>query len=134
MEECLFCKIIAGEIPATKVYEDADVLAFLDISQVTKGHTLLVPKTHSRNLLALSASESAALWAKVPALANQLIKNLSADGLNILQNNETAAGQSVFHTHIHLIPRYAGDGNVFEKLDADTNLAKIAAQITGGAE
>lgn len=130
MDNCIFCKIIAGEIPSTKVYEDDEVLAFLDITQTTKGHTLLVPKKHYRNLLTMTGEESAQLFTKVPNIANKLIKNLGAKGMNILQNNEEIAGQTVFHTHIHLIPRYAeNDGFIGKFTQHDFDLSAIAAEI-----
>lgn len=131
MEDCIFCKIIAGDIPSTKIYEDAEVVAFLDITQTTKGHTLLVPKKHYRNLLAMTGEESAALFAKVPQIANKIMRKLDAKGMNILQNNEEVAGQTIFHTHIHLIPRYdENDGFVGKFTQHDYDLAAIAAQIT----
>ena len=133
MSDCIFCKIIAGEIPSTKIYEDDEVLAILDISQATKGHTLLMPKKHYRNLLAMSADEAAQLFAKVPALANQIKDNLGAEGMNILQNNEEIAGQSVFHTHIHLIPRFPEDGGPdFAKTPThEYDLEEVAKAIIG---
>lgn len=106
MTDCIFCKIIAGEIPSSKVYEDDKVLAFLDITQVTKGHTLVVPKAHHRNLLAMDAEAASQLFAVVPKIANQLKDKLGASGMNIINNNEEVAGQTVFHTHVHLLPRY----------------------------
>ncbi|MGT2712484.1 HIT family protein [Streptococcus oriscaviae] len=106
MSDCIFCKIIAGEIPASKVYEDEQVLAFLDITQVTKGHTLVVPKNHYRNLLEMDGSAAATLFETVPKIARQLKDKLAAKGLNIIANNEPVAGQTVFHTHVHLLPRF----------------------------
>lgn len=106
MSDCIFCKIIAGEIPASKVYEDDQVLAFLDITQVTKGHTLVIPKKHYRNVLDMDAEAAGHLFTAVPAIARQLKEKLGASGLNIVNNNEEAAGQTVFHTHIHLLPRF----------------------------
>ena len=132
MEDCIFCKIIAGEIPSTKVYEDDDVVAFLDITQTTKGHTLVVPKKHYRNILAMTAEESAELFSKVPQIASKLVDKLHAKGMNILQNNEEIAGQTVFHTHIHLIPRYdENDGFIAKYTAHDYDLAEIAKQING---
>ncbi|MFC3927456.1 HIT family protein [Streptococcus caprae] len=110
MENCIFCKIVAGEIPSSKVYEDEDVLAFLDISQATPGHTLVIPKEHVRNVLDMSADTAQSLFARVPKIARGLQKATGADGMNIINNNEEAAGQTVFHAHIHLLPRYA-DGD-----------------------
>ncbi|MFC4403179.1 HIT family protein [Gracilibacillus xinjiangensis] len=104
--ECIFCKIIEGEIPSAKVYEDNDVYAFLDISQVTKGHTLIVPKTHTKDIYETNEEIAAKLFSRVPKVANAIKKAFQPNGINILNNNEAAAGQSVFHLHIHLIPRY----------------------------
>lgn len=106
MSDCIFCKIIAGEIPASKVYEDDHILAFLDITQVTKGHTLVVPKKHYRNMLDIDAEAAATLFSVIPTISSHLKKTLGAKGLNIVNNNEEVAGQTVFHTHIHLLPRY----------------------------
>lgn len=107
MSDCIFCKILAGEIPASKVYEDDQVLAFLDISQVTPGHTLVVPKKHHRNLLEMDATSASQLFAKIPAIAQKVMKATKADGMNIIANCEEIAGQTVFHTHVHIIPRYS---------------------------
>ena len=106
MADCIFCKIIAGEIPSSKVYEDDRVVAFLDISQVTPGHTLVVPKQHFRNLLEMDAGSVSQLFARVPDIARKVMKATGAKGMNILNNNEEIAGQTVFHTHVHLAPRY----------------------------
>jgi histidine triad (HIT) family protein len=109
MTDCIFCKIVAGDIPSYKVYEDDHALAFLDLTQTTKGHTLVVPKTHVRNVLEMDASQAGDLFSRVPEIARHLVDKLGAKGMNILQNNEEIAGQSVFHAHVHLIPRYAAD-------------------------
>jgi histidine triad (HIT) family protein len=110
-ENCIFCKIIAGEIPSAKVYEDEDVYAFLDISQVTKGHTLVIPKTHTKNIYETPSEVASSLFARVPKIANAIKAAFQPSGMNLLNNNELAADQSVFHLHIHLIPRYGeGDG------------------------
>ncbi|KAB8139025.1 HIT family protein [Gracilibacillus oryzae] len=109
--ECIFCKIIAGDIPSAKVYEDDDVYAFLDIGQVTKGHTLIVPKKHTKNIYETDGDIAANLFSRVPKVANAIKEAFQPKGINILNNNEAPAGQSVFHLHIHLIPRYGkGDG------------------------
>ncbi|WP_096188223.1 HIT family protein [Evansella halocellulosilytica] len=109
--DCIFCKIIAGDIPSSKVYEDDHVLAFLDLSQVTKGHTLVIPKKHEENVYELSEESAMPLFAAVPKIANALKKTYDPIGMNILNNNGEQAGQSVFHYHLHLIPRYGkGDG------------------------
>ncbi|MFO8069293.1 MAG: HIT family protein [Alkalibacterium sp.] len=107
MSECIFCKIIEGDIPSRKVYEDDDVIAILDMSQVTKGHTLVISKEHVRNILDYSDDLAARVFSKLPKIA-RAVKNFDPDcqGLNVLMNNEEIASQSVFHSHIHLIPRY----------------------------
>ncbi|WP_099222028.1 HIT family protein [Listeria costaricensis] len=107
MDDCIFCKIAKGDIPSAKVYEDEKVYAFLDLSQVTKGHTLIIPKTHARNIFDLPEDEAAEVFRRVPKIANALKETLALEGLNVLNNNEEVASQSVFHTHIHLLPRYS---------------------------
>lgn len=105
-QNCIFCKIIQGEIPSAKVYEDEEIYAFLDISQVTKGHTLIIPKKHVENIYETNEEIASSLFARVPKIANALKKAYQPAGINILNNNGKAAGQTVFHIHIHLIPRY----------------------------
>ncbi|WP_280768643.1 HIT family protein [Salipaludibacillus daqingensis] len=110
-DDCIFCKIAAGEIPSAKVYEDEHVLAFLDLSQVTKGHTLVIPKNHEENIYELSEETAQKLFKVVPKIAKAIKEAYSPIGLNILNNNGEAAGQSVFHYHLHLLPRFGkGDG------------------------
>ncbi|HEM5239366.1 TPA: HIT family protein [Streptococcus suis] len=133
MSDCIFCKIISGEIPASKVYEDDQVLAFLDITQVTKGHTLVVPKEHYRNVLDMDKEAAARLFSVVPTIARQLKEKLGASGLNIVNNNEEAAGQTVFHTHIHLLPRFNNQDGLsiqFKANDPDfPALAQLAQDL-----
>ena len=133
MADCIFCKIIAGEIPSSKVYEDDQVVAFLDISQVTPGHTLVVPKQHFRNLLEMDADSSSQLFARVPDIARKVMKATGAKGMNILNNNEEIAGQTVFHTHVHLAPRYEETDGLqisFEAHEPDfPALAQLAEKI-----
>lgn len=112
MTDCVFCKIIAKEIPSTAVYEDADVYAFLDISPVQPGHTLVVPKTHGATLLDVSDDVLAKTIQAVQRVAQAMQRALGFDGFNVTQNNGTAAGQSVHHLHMHIIPRYKDDGLV----------------------
>ncbi len=106
--DCIFCKIIKGEIPSYKVYEDDDVLAFLDITQATKGHTLVIPKKHVENVYEMDSTTSTNVFTKIPLIANALKKSFNPIGLNLLQNNDKPL-QSVFHFHVHLIPRYKDD-------------------------
>jgi len=109
--DCIFCKIINGEIPASKVYEDEHVLAFLDISQITKGHTLVIPKAHYENLFDLPQESAEKLFSVVPKIVNAMKSQLHIEDLNLVSNSGRKAGQEVFHLHLHLIPRYGkGDG------------------------
>src|SRR5690625_4655393 len=101
-EDCLFCKIVNGEIPAAKVYEDEYVFAFLDISQVSKGHTLVIPKTHSRNIYDTPPEVSQELFARIPKISQAIKVAYNPAGMNILVNNEAPAGQTVFHLHIQI--------------------------------
>lgn len=103
---CIFCNIIEGSIPSKKVYEDDEILAILDISQTTLGHTLVMPKKHYDNFLQMPQDEYASLMAKVQTIANKVVNNLEAKGCNILINTNEVAGQTVMHTHVHIIPRY----------------------------
>ncbi|MYL18383.1 HIT domain-containing protein [Halobacillus litoralis] len=136
-ESCIFCKIIDGEIPSAKVYEDEKVYAFLDISQVTKGHTLVIPKTHCKDIYHTHPDTAAALFARVPKIANAIKETYEPEGLNVLNNNEEPAGQSVFHLHIHLIPRYGDDDGFGAKWEVHSDdyspeqLQAIAGEISG---
>ncbi|MCL1939849.1 MAG: HIT family protein [Desulfovibrionaceae bacterium] len=107
---CIFCKIIAGEIPCARVYEDENVLAFLDINPIAKGHTLVVPKGHFPTLLELPESEGEALLKALRLVAGAVKKETGAGGFNCVQNNFAPAGQMVFHSHWHIIPRFDNDG------------------------
>ncbi|MFB1563394.1 HIT family protein [Staphylococcus aureus] len=109
MSETIFGKILTGEIPSFKVYEDDYVYAFLDISQVTKGHTLLIPKKASANIFETDEETMKHIGAALPKVANAIKRAFNLDGLNIIQNNGEFADQSVFHIHFHLIPRYEND-------------------------
>lgn len=109
MSETIFGKILTGEIPSFKVYEDGYVYAFLDISQVTKGHTLLIPKKASANIFETDEETMKHIGAVLPKVANAIKRAFNPDGLNIIQNNGEFADQSVFHIHFHLIPRYEND-------------------------
>jgi histidine triad (HIT) family protein len=111
MSDCIFCKIVNGEIPSAKVFENEHVFAFLDISQVTKGHTIVIPKIHKKDVFELTPEIAQNLFASVPAIANAIKKEFNPIGLNLLNNNGELAGQSVFHFHMHILPRYGqGDG------------------------
>ncbi|TMW74003.1 HIT family protein [Alteribacter natronophilus] len=134
-EDCIFCKIVNGDIPGAKVYEDEHVLAFFDISQVTKGHTLVIPKNHEENVYELKEETASRLFAAVPKVARALKQTFEPIGLNILNNNGEKAGQSVFHYHLHLIPRYGkgdGFGSVWKEHGSEYSpeqLSNMAAEV-----
>ena len=136
MSETIFSKIISGEIPSFKIYENDYVYAFLDISQVSKGHTLLVPKKPSANIFETDEETMKHIGVALPKVANAIKKAFHPDGLNIIQNNGEYADQSVFHIHFHLIPRYENDIDGFgykwethEVVIDDETKQKIATQI-----
>lgn len=110
MDDCIFCKIARKEIPSETVYEDADTLAFLDIKPNNPGHTLVIPKKHSQNLYDMDDHSLAAVMRTAQKVAKAIKKAVAADGINLAMNNESAAGQVIFHPHIHVIPRFAEDG------------------------
>ena len=110
MNECIFCRIVAGQIPATRVYEDAHVLAFMDIGQVNPGHVLVALKTHAENLYALDDEQAAAAARGCARVARAIRAAFAPQGLSVYQANGRAAGQTVFHYHVHLLPRHEGDG------------------------
>ena len=105
MENCIFCKIANGEIPAATLYEDENFRVILDLGPASKGHALILPKSHAANIYELSDE----MAAKAMILAKKMTAALKCDGFNIVQNNGECAGQTVFHFHMHLIPRYKGD-------------------------
>ena len=107
--DCIFCKIVAGSIPAAKVYEDDHALAFIDINPLAEGHTLLIPKAHYESIYEMPPSLVSGLGGLLPALARAVRSAVDAQGLNILQNNGRCSGQAVAHLHFHLIPRVPGD-------------------------
>jgi len=110
MKDCLFCKIAAGNIPVTKVYEDDNFLAFQDLKQAGKGHTLIIPKEHSPDLLEMDHLLGNELLRVIQKISNAIINGLRAQGINVIFNCKPAANQEIFHTHAHLVPRYEGDG------------------------
>ena len=112
MDDCIFCKIIAGEIPAFIIHEDEESVAFMDINPATPGHVLILPKTHIRDIEELDEEQAGKLMMVAKAIGQKQKSALGADGFNIVQNNGKAAGQTVPHFHIHVIPRYAGGPQV----------------------
>ena len=113
-ENCIFCKLANGDIPTNKIYEDDDFAVILDASPATKGHALILPKEHFANLYEIDDTVAAKALPLAKKLARRMTDVLKCDGFNVLQNNGEAAGQTVFHFHIHLIPRYAGDNAIRE--------------------
>ncbi|HEY3021147.1 MAG TPA: HIT domain-containing protein [Solirubrobacteraceae bacterium] len=107
--DCLFCKIVAGEIPSTRIDEDERTVAFMDINPATRGHALVVPREHTRDLLSIDQDELAAVAAAAKRLAARATERLGADGINLLNSCGPAAWQTVFHFHVHVIPRYDDD-------------------------
>lgn len=110
MDDCIFCKIIKGEVPCFKVYEDEDTLAFLDIQPVNPGHTLVIPKKHVANIFDIDEETLNKVNLTIKKVSPIIIKAVGAQGLNIMQNNGKVSGQLVMHAHHHIIPRFEGDG------------------------
>lgn len=108
-ENCIFCKIANGIIPSATLYEDEDFRVILDLGPGSKGHALILPKKHAANLFELPDETAAKVLVVAKKVAARLKEGLHADGINLVQNNGTAAGQTVFHFHMHLIPRYEND-------------------------
>jgi histidine triad (HIT) family protein len=132
--DCLFCKIASGEIPATRVREDERTIAFMDINPATRGHLLVIPREHAADLLEVGADDLAACLMASKELARRLKEKLGADGVNLLNSCGRDAWQTVFHFHVHVIPRYAGDPLRLpwmpEPGDRD-EIAAAAADLTG---
>lgn len=129
--DCIFCKIVAGDIPSRRVYEDAETLAFLDIHPVNPGHTLVIPKAHKVDLFDTEDSDWKSLASSVRIVAHKIEEALKPDGVNIAMNNRAPAGQVVFHAHVHVIPRHEGDGYTpwhgkpYKEGEAETILEKL---------
>ena len=109
--DCIFCKIANGEIPSAALYEDGDFKVILDLNPLTKGHALILPKTHVTDIYEASDEVIAKAFGLAGEIARKMKKSLGCDGVNVVQNNEEAAGQTVMHMHIHVIPRYADQEN-----------------------
>jgi histidine triad (HIT) family protein len=133
---CTFCDIVRGIAPAFIVYEDDDSIAFLDTAPAAEGHTLVVPRTHARTLLDISAASAGALLSCATHVAHVIDRTFHPDGMTMVQTNERAGGQTVFHVHLHLVPRWDGD-ELFRpwratRVSADVlsaTLVKMADQI-----
>lgn len=128
---CIFCDIIAGKIPSSKVYEDENVLAILDVSQVTVGHTLVMPKKHVANIIDADEDTVVQCSKVISKLTKQIVHNTNAVGCNVLNNCGEIAGQTVHHLHFHIIPRYSSDDaiqikfNESQKQDLNAVLEKV---------
>ena len=138
MPDCIFCKIVSGELPSNKVYEDDAVLAFFDIHPVNPGHTLVIPKEHAATIFDMSAHIWGSVQGAVHRVAIALEKGAEADGVNLMMNNREHAGQVVHHAHVHLIPRYKGDGlqlwphHSFDTDESSVILKKTIAALGNG--
>jgi len=126
-EDCLFCRIVAGEIPATVVDEDARTLAFMDINPATRGHALVVPRAHARDLHEIPAEDLQAVALAAQRLAVRMRARLGADGVNLINSCGPAAWQTVFHFHMHVVPRYVGDPLELPWVPAPGDMDAIAA-------
>jgi histidine triad (HIT) family protein len=107
--DCLFCKIVAGEVPSTRVHEDDRTIAFMDINPATRGHLLVIPREHATDLLGIPDEDLAACAATARKMAARVTERLGSDGVNLLNSCGSQAWQTVFHFHLHVIPRYHGD-------------------------
>lgn len=117
-DDCIFCKIAAGKIPSRKIYEDKDLIAIMDLSPTSKGHSLIIPKEHYTNIYDIDEEIAGKVMKTAKKLATKMTVALNCDGFNLLQNNGETAGQTMFHFHMHLIPRYK---------DADNNMLKFTS-------
>ena len=132
-DNCIFCKILADEIPSSLVYEDEDFRAILDINPAARGHVIILPKEHYANLFELPEEEASKIFLVAKKIATAVKKTYQCDGVNILQNNGQASGQTVFHLHVHVIPRFKGDTDYinigWKPGDTPEDLAEIVAEI-----
>ncbi|MHC1624758.1 MAG: HIT family protein [Methermicoccaceae archaeon] len=136
MEDCVFCKIVQGEIPASLVHASGSTIAFLDVNPRARGHTLVVPRRHVASLLQLSDTEINNLFGAVRFTAKRLLDELGADGFNLVLNNGEVAGQVVPHLHVHIIPRYNGETRGVEELfkideELKDKVAKMPKELIG---
>lgn len=135
--QCIFCKLVAGEIPASKVYEDETTIAFMDLGQLNPGHTLVAVKRHADNLLELTADEAAAAMRTAHRVAQAVNKAFQPPGLTLLQCNGKEGDQTVFHFHLHVLPRWGNDGIGLSwprKDPARETLESYAAQLRAAME
>lgn len=130
MDNCIFCKIVAGDIPSMRIYEDEDCIATLDIGPASTGHTLIIPKKHYKDLTEMNGELAGKLLMAAREIGMRQMERLGAAGFNIVQNNGAAAGQTVLHFHIHVIPRYEGDGEMvtWKPTEPDTDALKTVQE------
>ncbi|MDE6566428.1 MAG: HIT family protein [Lachnospiraceae bacterium] len=130
-DNCIFCKIANGQIPSHSIYEDEDFKVIMDISPASKGHAIILPKNHAANLFELPEDDASKIMHVAKRCATAMQKTLQFDGINILQNNGEVAGQTVFHLHMHLIPRYENDTVDIKWVQKEStdDPAKLAEQI-----
>jgi histidine triad (HIT) family protein len=134
MSDCIFCGIVAGTMPAERVYEDERTVAFLDIAPACDGHVLVIPRAHSDDIHTAAPADLAAVAATVQQMAARVSGALGAEGVSVVQSNGRAAGQTVFHYHVHVLPRFAGDGVLVPWKMARASaeeLARIGALLRG---
>lgn len=125
-DNCIFCKIIAGEIPSHTLYEDEMFKVILDVGPATKGHALILPKNHYANLYELPEEDAAQAIKLAKKMMINMTNKLNCDGFNIVQNNGEVAGQTVFHFHMHLIPRYKNDGEILKYIAGEPSQEELA--------
>lgn len=135
-KDCIFCKLANGEIPTTSIYEDEDFKVIMDLGPASRGHSIILPKTHAANLYELPDDYCSKIMGVAKKCAAAMKKSLNCDGLNVLQNNGEAAGQTVFHLHVHLIPRYKDDqvNITWKPGEPEEDMGAIAEQIKKGFE
>ena len=130
-EQCVFCKIVSGKLPAYKVYEDDEYVAFLDINPFSLGHTLVCPKRHGETLWDMDDHEIASTFGVASKVSKGIVSAMGADGFRIMQNNGEAANQAVAHMHVHVIPQKLADKGKFNRIKvSDEEMAKAAASIS----
>jgi len=136
--DCVFCKIVAGELPSTKVFEDAEILAFMDIGPIVKGHTLVIPKQHVDPVTEMPPGLLARVMHVVQKVAAAQLNGLKADGVNIMQANGKCAGQVVPHVHFHVIPRFENDGHKWnwaaKQYEDMSEMGELAEKIKGAIQ
>jgi histidine triad (HIT) family protein len=129
VEDCIFCKIVAGELPSFKVGEDERTLAFMDIAPANPGHLLVIPKAHSKDLLEIEPEDLIAVTEAAQRMTRLVTDRLAPDGVNLVNSCGAAAGQTVFHFHLHVIPRYVGDPLALPWISRPGDMAAIAAVV-----